>query len=146
MPRIRILLADPNASMVAMLADLLSEEFEIVGAVYTGADTLRCTSEKQPDVIVLDVVLRDMNGLSWGNRCMTSFRVLKSSICRCMRAQHLSMRPSLPAHRDTSSNPGRAPIWRRRSRQFVRVKSLTLSVGLLENMHTNRRRDYFGAS
>lgn len=68
MPRARILLADPNASMLAMTTELLGEEFEVVGAVQTGADTLRCLSETQPDLIVLDVILSDMNGFELGKR------------------------------------------------------------------------------
>jgi len=65
--RTRILLADPNASMLAMTTELLNEEFEIVGAVQTSADTLRCLPETQPDLILLDVVLDDMNGFELGN-------------------------------------------------------------------------------
>lgn len=68
MSRIRILLADANASMLAMLIELIGEEFEIVGAVHTGAETLRCCSEKHPDLILLDVVLDDMNGFDLGKK------------------------------------------------------------------------------
>lgn len=68
MARTRILLADPNPSMLAMTTELLGEEFEIVGAAQTGADTLRCLSETQPDLIILDVVLRDMNGFELGTK------------------------------------------------------------------------------
>ena len=68
MARTRILLADPNASMLAMTTELLSEEYEIVGAVQTSADTLRCLSETQPDLVLLDVVLDDMNGFELGNQ------------------------------------------------------------------------------
>jgi DNA-binding NarL/FixJ family response regulator len=66
--RTRILLADPNASMLAMTTELLGEYFEIVGAVQTSADTLRCLPETRPDLILLDVVLDDMNGFELGNQ------------------------------------------------------------------------------
>ena len=68
MARTRILLADPNASVLAMTTELLSEEFEIVGAVQTSADTLRRLPETQPTIILLDVVLDDMNGFGLGNQ------------------------------------------------------------------------------
>ena len=71
MSRIRILLADPNASMLAMTTEILCEECEIVGAVQTGADLLRCLSETQPDIVLLEVVLGDMNGLELGNQVQT---------------------------------------------------------------------------
>jgi DNA-binding NarL/FixJ family response regulator len=66
--RIRILLADPNASMLAMLTELLSEEFDIIGAVNSGADAVRRSSELQPDLILMDVVFDDRNGLELGNQ------------------------------------------------------------------------------
>ena len=68
MSRIRILLADPNASMLAMLTELLGEEFDIVGAEQTGEGALRCSYEMQPDVILMDVVFDDRNGLELGNQ------------------------------------------------------------------------------
>ena len=52
--------------MLAMTTELLGEYFEIVGAVQTSADTLRCLPELQPDLIVLDVALDDMNGFELG--------------------------------------------------------------------------------
>ena len=78
MSRFRILLADPNASMLAMLTELLGEEFEIVGAARTGADALRHSSERQPDLILLDVVLDDMNGIELGEQLLN--RVPKAKI------------------------------------------------------------------
>ena len=68
MARIRVLLADPNASMLTMLKELLGEEFEIVGAVHTGAELSRCVIAERPDVILLDVVLDDVNGLDLGDK------------------------------------------------------------------------------
>ena len=68
MSRIRILLADPNASMLAMLTELLSEEFDIIGAVNSGADAVRRSSELQPDLILMDVVFDDRNGFELGHQ------------------------------------------------------------------------------
>jgi len=66
--RPRILLADSNESLLATVSELLCEEFEIVAAVTTGKEAIRCTSETSPDLILLDVVLDDMNGFELGNR------------------------------------------------------------------------------
>jgi len=75
--RPRILLADPNASMRAMLTELLGDEFDIVGAVQTGAEALRRSSEVCPDLILLDVVLDDMNGFELGNQLQQKVPALK---------------------------------------------------------------------
>ena len=77
MSRIRILLADPNASMLAMLTELLGEEFDIVGAVHTGADALRRSSEMEPDLILMDVVLDGINGFELGNQLQSTSPDLK---------------------------------------------------------------------
>lgn len=70
MSRIRILLADPNASMLAMLTELLGEEFDIIGEVNSGADAVRRSSELRPDLILMDVVFDDRNGFELGHQLL----------------------------------------------------------------------------
>ena len=72
MPRVRILLADPNASMLAMVAEMLRDEFDVVGAVHTGADAVRDVCTSTPDLLILSVWLGDMTGFEAAQRLQAS--------------------------------------------------------------------------
>jgi len=61
--RPRILLADDNASLLAALKRLLEWSYTVVGTVRTGAEALEAAGFLQPDVIVIDVRLPDIDGL-----------------------------------------------------------------------------------
>ena len=59
----RILLADDHALMLEGLTHLLAHEFEIVGTAINGRALLEEAERLQPDVIVLDVGMPEMNGI-----------------------------------------------------------------------------------
>jgi len=61
--RERILLADDNTSLLTALKRLLNLSYTVVSTVRTGADVLEAARVLQPDVIVIDVRLPDINGL-----------------------------------------------------------------------------------
>jgi len=61
--RPRILLADDNASLLAALKRLLQWSYTVVGTVRTGAEAREAVEFLQPDVIVIDVRLPDIDGL-----------------------------------------------------------------------------------
>jgi len=61
--RPRILLADDNATLLAALRRLLNWSYTVVGTVRTGAEAIEAAGVLQPDVIVIDVRLPDINGL-----------------------------------------------------------------------------------
>lgn len=61
-PRARILVIDDNTELVEMLSAWLSERgFEILAA-RDGYDGLRCLYQNQPDLIILDILLPDLDG------------------------------------------------------------------------------------
>ena len=62
---IRILLVDDSAAVRQALCSLLTAhvEFEIVCESVNGSSAISKTAELQPDVILLDINLPDMNGL-----------------------------------------------------------------------------------
>ena len=62
---IRIFLVDDHPVVVAGARALIeaSNDIVCVGEAYTGADALAKIEETAPDVVVLDVLLPDMNGL-----------------------------------------------------------------------------------
>ncbi len=65
MSPIRILLADDHAVVRAGLRMLLSADpdLQIVGEAETGVQALRLTAELQPDVVLMDISMPDMNGI-----------------------------------------------------------------------------------
>lgn len=70
MPK-RILLADDHALMLEGLLRLLSGEFEVVGAVTNGRAVLEEAKRLNPDVIVLDVSMPELNGIETARRLAT---------------------------------------------------------------------------
>lgn len=66
MKRITIILADDHHLVRAGLRALLSAQadFEIVGEVGDGLETMKLVEKLQPDVLVLDVMMPGLNGLA----------------------------------------------------------------------------------
>ena len=61
--RPRVLIADDHAGITAWLSDLLSADCEVVGIVSDGRDVAAAVVRLQPIVIVVDLNLRNVNGL-----------------------------------------------------------------------------------
>ncbi|KAA6458291.1 response regulator transcription factor [Acidobacteria bacterium AB60] len=64
----RLLLADDHAMILEGLARLLANEFEIVGTAPDGRKLLAEAERLQPDVIVLDVGMPELNGIEAARR------------------------------------------------------------------------------
>ena len=64
--KIRILLADPNQDFCKMMTDLLDRErdMEVIGATGDGLEALELIQKQEPDVVLLDLVLSRLDGLS----------------------------------------------------------------------------------
>lgn len=64
--RLSVLLLDVDAELRALLEVILDEDgrFSVVGQAADGAEALRLAREERPDVVVLDLVLPRMDGLS----------------------------------------------------------------------------------
>ena len=61
--RPRVLLADDYPDMVKAVARLLAQDCDVVGSVADGGDLLEAAQRLQPDVIVLDLNLPNVDGL-----------------------------------------------------------------------------------
>lgn len=68
MKRARIILADDHALLLGAFKSLLEPEFEVVGTFLNGQALVAGASLLQPNVIVLDIGMPLMNGLSAGQQ------------------------------------------------------------------------------
>ena len=64
MQRYRLIVADDHAETRAGLCRLLEEEFEVVAAVADGHDLVERAEELSPDVVVTDISMPRMDGIS----------------------------------------------------------------------------------
>jgi DNA-binding NarL/FixJ family response regulator len=68
MKRTRIILADDHILLSGAIKSLLEPEFEVVGTFTDGLALLEGAEELTPDVIVLDIGMPVLNGLTAGQR------------------------------------------------------------------------------
>ncbi len=59
----RVLIADDHKIVVEGLKKLLSQEFEIAGAVEDGRELVKAAEKLHPDVIVADISMPSLNGI-----------------------------------------------------------------------------------
>ncbi len=60
----KILLADDEKDIVDMMQEVLQQDgFQAIRKAYTGMDALYICREFQPDVVILDIMLPDLDGL-----------------------------------------------------------------------------------
>lgn len=64
MSRIRVLIADDDDNMVSLITGLLRLEFDVVGAVRDGKELVSAAKSLKPDVIVTDISMPQMDGIS----------------------------------------------------------------------------------
>jgi DNA-binding NarL/FixJ family response regulator len=72
---IRLLLADDHKLMRAGIRSLIKElaEFEVVGEADHGREAIRLVEELKPDVVLMDVLMPEMNGLDATARIVSAF-------------------------------------------------------------------------
>ena len=63
MRRPRVLLADDHAILLEAFKKLLEPEYEVVGTVSDGRELLAAAPKLQPEVIVTDIAMPNLNGL-----------------------------------------------------------------------------------
>src|SRR6201986_531173 len=68
MKNARVILADDHTLMLEALKNMLEPEFEVVGIFADGLSLVEGAAALNPDVIVLDVGMPNMNGLLAGQR------------------------------------------------------------------------------
>lgn len=68
MKRPRVILADDHTLMLEALKNMLEPEFEVVGSFPDGLSLVESAPALNPNVIVLDIGMPNMNGLNAGER------------------------------------------------------------------------------
>lgn len=65
MEKLNVAIADDNERMLRLLEDIVSddEELEVIGTAKDGEEAYRLIKEKQPDVMLLDIVMPKLDGL-----------------------------------------------------------------------------------
>ena len=77
MKRPRVILADDHVLLLDAIKNLLGAEFEIVGTFTDGRALVDGAAALVPDVVVLDIGMPQMNGLSAGQRLKQSLPRVK---------------------------------------------------------------------
>ena len=68
MSKVRILLADNHAAMLGKVIELLTPEYDVVGAVGDGQALLEAASSADPDVLILDISMPVLSGIEVAGR------------------------------------------------------------------------------
>jgi len=59
----RVVLADDSSDILAVVTQLLSRQYSIVGRVLNGAQAVEAVLRLQPDVVVLDIEMPELDGI-----------------------------------------------------------------------------------
>src|SRR5262245_15826299 len=63
MKRLRLLLADDHTILLEGLKALLTPDFDLVGTAADGREVLTAAESLQPDIILLDISMPNLNGI-----------------------------------------------------------------------------------
>ncbi|HXQ73706.1 MAG TPA: response regulator transcription factor [Pyrinomonadaceae bacterium] len=77
MRRPRVILADDHTLILDALKNLLEPEFEVVGIFADGRALMEGAQALNPNVIVLDIAMPNMNGLNAGERLKQAMPLVK---------------------------------------------------------------------
>ena len=62
----RIILADPSEEFRILMRQVMEQEgdFEVIGSTGSGAEAMELVASRQPDVLVTEVVLPELDGFA----------------------------------------------------------------------------------
>jgi DNA-binding NarL/FixJ family response regulator len=78
---LRIAAADDQPRLLEAIVTTLARDFEVIATAADGQTLLERISEKQPDVVVVDLGLPGMNGLEITRRVVQNGRYTRVVIC-----------------------------------------------------------------
>ena len=103
MKRIRILLADDHAVVRQGFKMILGAQpdMEIVGEAGNGREAVELAEQLQPDVVVMDVAMPELNGIEATRRLAASCRTRACWRSACTRIRSMCARSCAPARAAT---------------------------------------------
>lgn len=78
--RLRVLLADDHYDVLEETRTLLARDFEVVGAVTDGVSLIRAAEQLQPDLVVTDIRMPNLDGIE------ASRSLLQRQLCKAVVA------------------------------------------------------------
>ena len=90
--RPRVLLADDYPDMVKAVSRLLAQDCDVVGSVADGSELLEAAQRLQPDVIVLDLNLPNVDGLDACRQITQAFPEIRVILFTAMSDADVSQR------------------------------------------------------
>lgn len=81
MDKLNVAIADDNAKMTDMLGQMIEEDkdLELVGKAHNGEEICNIIKDKEPDVVILDIIMPKMDGLSVMEKFSHDAKCQKSS-------------------------------------------------------------------
>ena len=78
-PSVRILIADDHKILRDGLESLLQKEstFDVIGTAGNGREAIKLTNELQPDVLILDIGMPEMNGIDVAQQVCRDFPTVR---------------------------------------------------------------------
>lgn len=66
MEKIKVCVADDNRELVGLLTEYIEgqEDMEVLGVAYNGQECLTLFKDKEPDVLLLDIIMPHLDGLA----------------------------------------------------------------------------------
>jgi len=77
MQKTKILIVDDHTIVNQALANVLSDAFEVIGAVKSGEEALESIEQNEPDVILLDLCMQGLDGFETANLIKAKFPGIK---------------------------------------------------------------------
>lgn len=86
----RVLVVDDAFFMRMMLSEILAKDgFEVVGEAATGYEALQKYQELRPDIVTMDIVMPDMDGIEATRKIIEIDPLAKIIMCSAMGQQPL---------------------------------------------------------
>ena len=99
MEKLNVAIADDNERMADILGQMIEEDKELtlVGKAHNGEEICNIIREKEPDVVVLDMIMPKMDGLTVMEQCSHDQYSQKATGIYC-RSQQWDRRESQKMH------------------------------------------------